>query len=54
MSESITQMPPDEYERRTKVWEAIKTLVKSEQEELYRILKRASIETTENTNGIFF
>jgi hypothetical protein len=54
MSETVTQMPPDEYDRRKKVWEAIKTLVKSEQEELYRILKRANIETTENTNGIFF
>ena len=54
MSETVTQLPPEEYERRKKVWEAIKTLVKSEQEELYRILKRGSVETTENTNGIFF
>jgi hypothetical protein len=54
MSETVTQLPPEEYERRKKVWEAIKTLVKSEQEELYRILKRGGVETTENTNGIFF
>jgi hypothetical protein len=44
----------EEYERRRKVWETIKTLVKSEQEELYRILKRGNFEVTENTNGVFF
>ena len=36
------------------MWESIKTLTKSEQEELFRILKRANAEFTENTNGIFF
>jgi hypothetical protein len=44
----------EEYERRRKVWEAVKNLVKSEQEELFRILKRGNVEFTENTNGIFF
>jgi hypothetical protein len=44
----------DDYEQRKKVWEAIKTLMKSEQEELFRILLRNKIEYTENTNGIFF
>jgi hypothetical protein len=44
----------EEYDRRRKIWETIKTLVKSEQEELYRILKRGNFEVTENTNGVFF
>ena len=44
----------DEYDRRRKLWEAIKILIKSEQEELFRILKRNEVELTENTNGIFF
>lgn len=44
----------EDYEKRKKVWEAIKGLMKSEQEELFRILLRNKIEYTENTNGIFF
>ena len=44
----------EEYEQRKKVWESIKILVKSEQEELFRIILRNKIEYTENTNGIFF
>lgn len=44
----------EQYEQRKKVWESIKTLVKSEQEELFRILLRNKVEFTENTNGIFF
>lgn len=44
----------EEYEQRKKVWEAIKTLMKSEQEELFRILIRNKVEYTENTNGVFF
>lgn len=44
----------EDYEQRRKVWETIKTLMKSEQEELFRILLRNKVEYTENTNGIFF
>jgi hypothetical protein len=44
----------EEYEQRKRVWETIKSLVKSEQEELFRILLRNKVEYTENTNGIFF
>lgn len=44
----------EDYDQRKKVWETIKTLVKSEQEELFRILLRNKVEYTENTNGIFF
>ena len=43
-----------EYEKRKRVWESIKSLMKSEQEELFRILLRNKVEFTENTNGIFF
>lgn len=46
--------PQEDYEQRKKIWEAIKTLMKSEQEELFRILLRNKVEYTENTNGIFF
>lgn len=44
----------EEYERRKKVWDNIKNLVKSEQEELFRIIKQSGVEYSENTNGIFF
>ena len=44
----------EQYEERKKVWETIKTLVKSEQEELFRILRRNEAEYSENSNGIFF
>jgi hypothetical protein len=50
----VASLSQDEYDRRRKLWEAIKILIKSEQEELYRILKRNEVEVTENTNGIFF
>jgi len=50
----VANLSQDEYDRRRKLWEAIKILIKSEQEELFRILKRNEVEFTENTNGIFF
>ena len=49
----VANLSQDEYDRRRKLWEAIKILIKSEQEELFRILKRNEVEVTENTNGIF-
>jgi len=42
------------YEKRKVFFENIKILVKSEYEEIYRILKRNKEEFTENSNGIFF
>ncbi len=54
MSQTCNHLTSEEYERRKRVWETVKTLSKSEQEELFRILKRANAEFTENTNGIFF
>ena len=51
MSQNLTN---EEYEQRKKVWETIKSLVKSEQEELFRILRRGEAEFSENSNGVFF
>ena len=53
-SANTTVLSQEEYDQRRKLWEGIKSLIKSEQEELYRILKRNEVEITENTNGIFF
>ena len=44
----------DDYDRRKKFIEDLKKLVKSEQEEIFRILKRSKAEWSENSNGIFF
>ena len=50
----VANLSQDEYDWRRKLWEAIKILIKSEQKELFRILKRNEVKVTENTNGIFF
>ena len=42
------------YEDRKKVFENIKLLVKPEQEELFRIIRKTKETYTENSNGIFF
>jgi len=42
------------YERRKQFFEHLKILVKSEYEEVFRILKKYREEYTENSNGIFF
>jgi hypothetical protein len=42
------------YEKRKAYFENLKILVKSEYEEVFRILKRNKVEYTENSNGIFF
>jgi hypothetical protein len=42
------------YEQRKQYFENLKILVKSEYEEVYRILRRNKVEHTENSNGIFF
>ncbi len=43
-----------EYEERMEFLDKLELLVKSEFEEIYRILKRANEPLSENTNGIFF
>ncbi len=42
------------YEERKKVFEHIKMLVKPEQEEIFRIIRKMKENYTENSNGIFF
>ena len=42
------------YEERKKVFEQMKMLVKPEQEEIFRILRRGKEHYTENSNGVFF
>jgi hypothetical protein len=43
-----------EFEARKKIFEDIKQFNRTEQEELYRILRRCNEEMSENRNGIFF
>lgn len=42
------------YEQRRLLHENLKQLVKSEYEQIFRILKRYNEQYTENSNGIFF
>ena len=44
----------DDYEKRKALLDIIKILTKTEQEEIFRILKRSNSFYTENSNGIFF
>jgi hypothetical protein len=45
---------PAIYEDRKKVFDNIKILVKSEYEEIYKIIAKKKEQFTENSNGIFF
>jgi hypothetical protein len=42
------------YEERKKLFEYFKLLVKPEQEEIFRIIRKTKETYTENSNGIFF
>ena len=42
------------YEERKNIFEHIKVLVQSEQEEIFRIIRKTKENYTENSNGIFF
>jgi len=42
------------YEERKNIFEHIKGLVHSEQEEIFRIIRKTKENYTENSNGIFF
>lgn len=54
MSSTAAALTNGEYEDRKLCWEELKRLVKSEQEQIYRILKRHRVEMSENSNGVFF
>lgn len=42
------------YDQRKHMFETMKMLVRPEQEEVFRILRRGKEQYTENSNGIFF
>lgn len=51
---SVMPVISDDFENRKKLHEEIKKCSRTEQEELYRILKRENEQLSENKNGIFF
>ncbi len=54
MSVSAAALTGEEYEERRRLLEEIKLLMKTEQEEVYRIVKEARAEFSKNSNGVFF
>jgi hypothetical protein len=54
MSASAAVLTTDEYDQRKIFSEEVKLLTKNEMEEVYRILKAAKAEYSENSNGVFF
>jgi|LauGreDrversion4_2_1035121.scaffolds.fasta_scaffold2221264_1 hypothetical protein len=54
MSAAAAALTNEQYEERKLFLDALKQLVKSEQEELFRILKNTKCEFSENSNGVFF
>lgn len=51
---STPQVKDTDFEIRKRIFEEVKRFNRSQQEELYRILKRNQEEVSENRNGIFF
>ena len=49
-----TELEMTSHEERKKVFEYMKVLVKPEQEEIFRIIRKTKDNYTENSNGIFF
>jgi hypothetical protein len=54
MSGSVNTLTNEEYEDRKFVLAELKKLVKSEQEQIFLIVKRYHLEYSENSNGVFF
>ncbi len=54
MSASAATLTNEEYDERKLFLEDLKKLVMSEQEEIFRILKKNNCEYSENSNGVFF
>jgi hypothetical protein len=54
MSATAASLTNEEYEERKRMLDEFKKLVKSEQEQIFSILKKHKIEYSENTNGVFF
>jgi hypothetical protein len=47
-------LPPEEYERRRRFLEGLRSLTKAEHIEIIRILQKHEAEFSENNNGVFF
>ena len=54
MSGSLNTLSNEEYEQRKRVLAELKNLVKSEQEQVFLILKKHKLDYSENSNGVFF
>lgn len=54
MSGPLNMLSNEEYEQRKKVLLDLKSLVKSEQEQIFLILKKHKLDYSENSNGVFF
>jgi hypothetical protein len=54
MSASVNTLTNEDYEERKRVLNELKNLVKSEQEQIFLVLKRYKIDYSENSNGVFF
>ena len=50
----MTTLTDEEYLDRKKCLEELKALVKSEQAQIFRILKKHKVEFTENSSGVLF
>lgn len=50
----MSNLTDEEYLDRKKCFEELKTLVRSEQVQIFRILKKFNVEYTENSSGILF
>ncbi len=50
----MSNLTDEEYLERKKCLEELKKLVKSEQAQIFRILKKHKVEFTENSSGILF
>ena len=54
MSATAATLTDSEYEERKNFMDELKKLVPSEQQQIFRILKKGENEYSENTNGVFF
>lgn len=54
MSSSVNTLTNEDYEDRKRVLTELKKLVRSEQEQIFLIVKRYKLDYSENSNGVFF
>jgi hypothetical protein len=51
---TVATLTLEEYDERKRFFDDLKTLVKSEQEGIFQILRAGKADFSENSNGIFF